>query len=440
MEAGNHIAGTVPGATRARLTRELSLDSRVLWAIADQGVVSLGNFLTTIIMARTVSPTAYGVWAVVFGLILFLNVVPASLVSYPLSVRMASLDDLGAGRLVFAALGLTAWLAVPQVLILFAAAFLIGGPRLAVWASLGLVLWQIQETTRRALMARLAFRAAICTDAISYLGQAVLCWFLAREGQLSPGIGFGVIGLTSAVAAIAQLCMLRLPLNRGINLRQSASAFWTGSRWILGSNLVGTFSIQAVPWAIFFLLGPIPAAGYQAIANLVGVSHPIMLSLGSFLIPTVARTRVTQGMGAARRIAFRQTVQAGLLLLPYMLALMVLPRPLLTLFYGGNSSYILIEGPLRLLAFTYLLTYCALATKFFLNALETRNRAQFLIDLSSCALLGALLIPLTLRFGLPGAIIASGLSLAARLACNATLVRQVNIRGGDPDKTIRVFE
>ena len=32
------------------------VDLRGFWAIADQAVVSLGNFLTTIILARTVAP------------------------------------------------------------------------------------------------------------------------------------------------------------------------------------------------------------------------------------------------------------------------------------------------------------------------------------------------------------------------------------------------
>jgi len=427
MEADDKIITTVQRASPAGLVRGLRLDFRVLWAIADQGVVSLGNFLTTIILARAVTPAAYGLWSVIFGLILFLNVLPASLVNYPMSVRLASQDDSEASRMLTAALALTALLALPQVLILFTAAFLIAGPGIALTASVALVLWQLQETTRRAMMARLAFRTAVYTDAISYLGQAALCLLLARNGNLSPQVGFGAIGLTCGLAAIVQLWLLRIPLTLDVDIRQHASSFWATSRWILGSNLIATCSLQAVPWTLFFQRGPAAAAGYQAITNLVGVSHPIMLSLGSFLVPAVARARVKQGMRAARRIAFGQTVQAGLLLLPYMLALLVFPRALLGLFYGAGSSYLQLGGPLRLLAITYVLTYCSLAMKFFLNALETKNRAQFLIELCGAIFFGALLIPLTEAFGVSGAILATALSLVARLASNATLVRQVNV-------------
>jgi O-antigen/teichoic acid export membrane protein len=426
MEADDKIITSVPGASRADLVRGFTLDFRVLWAIADQGVVSLGNFLTTIILARAVTPAAYGIWSVIFGLILFLNVLPASLVNYPMSVRLASHDDSEASRLLSAGLALTALLTLPQVLILFTASFLIANSTLALTASIALMLWQLQETMRRALMAQLAFRTAVYTDAISYLGQAALCWLLARNGNLSPQAGFGVIGITCGLAGIVQLWLIRIPLNLRIDIRHYANTFWATSRWILGSNLIATFSLQAVPWTLFFLRGPAEAAGYQAITNLVGVSHPIMLSLGSFLVPAVARTRVKQGMPAARRIAFGQAVQAGLLLLPYLLALLLFPRPLLGLFYGTGSAYLQLGGPLRLLAITYVLTYCGLAMKFFLNALETRNRAQFLIELCGAIFLGAMLIPLTQRFGVMGAIVATALSLVARLASNATLVRQVN--------------
>src|SRR3954469_12892194 len=73
-----------PGPERGRLSD--LLDSRGIWAIADQGIVSLGNFLTTIILARTFGPEVYGVWSIIFGFMLFLNNLHASLIIYPLTV------------------------------------------------------------------------------------------------------------------------------------------------------------------------------------------------------------------------------------------------------------------------------------------------------------------------------------------------------------------
>jgi O-antigen/teichoic acid export membrane protein len=424
------MATAVERSWLTRLSRGRRLDFQGFWAIADQGVASLGNFLTTIILARTLSPEVYGIWAVLFGLILFLNVLPASLITYPLSVRLASRADTGVGHLIVAALALTALLALPQTLILFGVASMIGGLALAVWASLGLLLWQLQETTRRALMARLAFRTALVTDAISYLGQAGLLWLLARQGRLSPEIGFAVIGLTCGVAALVQLSRLRVRLRERVQataafgLRDWARSFWTTGHWILWSNLVANFSIQAVPWALFLFRGPAEAAGFQAISNLLGVSHPIMLSLGNIIVPAVARARMQKGLLAARRVALRHALQGGLLLLPYVAVLLIFPGRLLRLFYSASSPYVRLDSALRLLAVVYAFTYVSLTLKCLLNALEI-NRPQFMVELSGGLLLAGLVVPLVLRFGMPGAILAMGLSLATRLTSNAIILRQV---------------
>ena len=154
----------LPVVTSRRWISSLGQESRRLsglvekqgfWAIADQGVVSLGNFLMTIILARTLSQEVYGVWTVLFGSILLLNVIHYSLIVYPLMVRASSPDEDEAQQFVTGALVLTIICAVPLGLVLLAASTFINRPYLGLWASVALLCWQVQETTRRALMAGL---------------------------------------------------------------------------------------------------------------------------------------------------------------------------------------------------------------------------------------------------------------------------------------------
>jgi O-antigen/teichoic acid export membrane protein len=426
MEVDSNITSVPQHSLVKRLVRGRRLDLRGFWAIADQGVVSLGNFLTTIILARAVSPEVYGVWSVIFGLILFLNAFHASLITYPLSVCSASRDDGDMSELMVASLALSVLMVSPQALILIGASFLIGGPALALWAAVGLLFWQLQETTRRLLMVRLAFRTALFTDAISYLGQAGLLWLLARHSTLSAEVGFGVVAVTCAVAALVQARLLRLRLRviRTINLREWARRFWQAGRWVLASNVASNFGMQAVPWALFLFRGPAEAAGFQAISNLLGVSHPIMLSLGNIVIPAAARAHLKDGLLAAKRITLLHAAQGGLLLLPYVMALLLFPRQFLGLFYGSSSPYVALDSALRLLTVLYALQYCSLTLKFLLNALE-KNRPQFVAELSGSLVLAALVVPLVLWFGLPGAIVATAAWLATRLTGNALILRQL---------------
>jgi O-antigen/teichoic acid export membrane protein len=272
----------------------------------------------------------------------------------------------------------------------------------------------------------MSFRTTLFTDAISYLGQAGVLWFLARNGKLSSEVGFAVIALTCGLAAVIQVTRLgvRVRATRGISLREWARSFWKAGNWVLGSNFLANFSLQAVPWALFLFRGPAEAAAFQAISNLLGVSHPIMLSLGNIIVPAAALAHVKRGFVAARRVALRHAAQGGLLLLPYVAALLIFPRPLLELFYGSGSPYVVLDSALRLLTVVYVLNYFSLTLKFLLNALE-KNRLQFVVELGGSLLLVGLVVPLVLWFGLLGAILVTGLGLATRLASNVVILRHV---------------
>src|ERR1700733_3108416 len=57
------------------------------WPLADQGVVSLGGFVVSLALARTLAPQEYGLYSLLFLAMLQLQVVTGSLLFYPLSVR-----------------------------------------------------------------------------------------------------------------------------------------------------------------------------------------------------------------------------------------------------------------------------------------------------------------------------------------------------------------
>jgi O-antigen/teichoic acid export membrane protein len=149
-----------------------------------------------------------------------------------------------------------------------------------------------------------------------------------------------------------------------------------------------------------------------------------MLSLGNIVVPAAARAHVKDGLSAARRVALRHAAQGGVVLLPYVAALLIFPRHLLGLFYGSNSPYVALDSVLRLLTVIYALHYISLALKFLLNALE-KNRPQFVVELSGSLLLAGLVVPLVLWFGLPGAILATGLWLATRLTGNMIVLHKM---------------
>ena len=358
-------------------------------------------------------------------MILFLNAVHASLIVYPLTVIAATSEPDETKNKISGALVLTTILSIPLGLLMVGAAAFIGAGGLGLWAWAALLFWQLQETTRRALMARFSCRQALLGDAISYLCQAGLVWMLSRRGGLSLAHCFGVIAATCALAAIVQALQLRDQISLPGSTKDLARRFWKTGHWVLWSELTTNFGFQATPWVLFLMRGAGAAAGYQAISNLLGLSHPVMLSLGNVIIPEAARARARGGIQAARRVALVHATQGGLLLLLAFGILTAFPKQLLALFYGSGSAYLTLAQDIRLFALVYFLFFIALALKFLLNALQ-ETRAQLIAELFCCCLLGIAIVPLVTVFGLAGAIGALGLWLMARVVCGVVILRNVN--------------
>src|SRR5579862_5887197 len=138
-------------------------------SLADQGMVSLGNFLTQIVLARKLAPGEYGIFALLFGVLFIMNVCHWALVAYPLSVRGAAADEPTLRRITSESLLLTVLLAIPLCAIVVGTAFVLKRPGLVPWVALALLAWQLQETTRRGLMAHLRHSSATFGDMLSYL-------------------------------------------------------------------------------------------------------------------------------------------------------------------------------------------------------------------------------------------------------------------------------
>src|SRR5688500_7416295 len=169
-------AGDTAGA--AAVVSPPRLGSAVLgsaWALVDQATLSLGNFLTNLVLLRFLAPAAFGTYALLFGTLMFAGSLHAALVVYPLSIGTIprggrSAGSFSRGVTAGGALALTGVLWLPLSACLVAAAALLGRIDLAPWAVGALLLWLVQETLRRALLADLRHRAAMIGDAVSYLG------------------------------------------------------------------------------------------------------------------------------------------------------------------------------------------------------------------------------------------------------------------------------
>jgi O-antigen/teichoic acid export membrane protein len=410
---------------RGRLER--SGARRGVWALADQGAVSLGSFLTAIVVARSFSSADYGVYALTLGVILLFVTFNGSLVTSRLSIEGAAVEAYRLARLTGASVFLAAVVALAGAITLVYATRVLDRPHIAPWAAAALGCWLVQETVRRALMAHLHYRKALFGDVLSYLGQIGIVWTLAQGGQLTLESVFGAIAVTSLLASMVQAAQVGIEWPSIGEVQAMAVRSWRFGCWLLLGNLAGMVTIQGLPWILALARGAAGAGALQAAVNVLGVTHPIMFAVGNLIIPSAAHSRRQGGITFALHTALKYASFGAALLAPCYAVILLWPSEVLSIFYGPSSPYSDLVNVLRLYVLVYCFTYVATILNGVLTSLE-RSRFVFYAQFASAA--GAVIIglPLIAVSGLTGAVFGSLAASVAYAVAGVVLLRRTQLQ------------
>ncbi|MDO9498617.1 hypothetical protein [Falsiroseomonas sp.] len=349
--------------------------SRISWSLVDQGVVSGGTFLLNVLLARGLPAGEYGVFALLFGGMLTLQLLNTTLVVHPLSVRLVTAAPEDRPRLLTASLVLIAGISLGMAALLALVLALLGVPELILPALACFLTWQFQEGARRGLLSAFRFRAATLGDAVSYLGQAGVVLGLAASGMLTlTGALYGMAA-TSALGAAWQILQLDLRHSGPLQLRTTVLDYLSiGGGWALGNGLLLHGRSQILLWGLAASSGAAAVASFQAALNLVNVTGPILLSLCSIIPPTASHARA-RGLAEAWRASRVYAVLMAPLVLAYAAVVIAAPETMLWLLYGSQSDYLGLSTALRLLIIATLLGYAADVVAAFLHGVSAVHLA-----------------------------------------------------------------
>jgi hypothetical protein len=349
-------------------------------------------------LARALKPSEFGVYAILFAAILFLNTVHAALVTYPLSLFGAPMSAIDLQDWTSKAVASTLVLGGPLCCCICLICVVAGRPGLIPVVSLATVAWQLQEATRMSFFAHLRQKHAVTGDGVSYLGQALLVAVLWHYGKLTVPLAFTVIALSSAAAFGLQLAQLRLSPRSVAHWRDFARASREVGTWGLPARLATLFTLQAFPWALFLSHGAASAGIYQALGSAVAVSNPVVFSTGNLITATMAGT-----VGRERFArSFRHGVYGLVIISPYYVFAFLSPHLILRIFYGAHSLYVQETGAFRILVVGYALQAVALlASCILLGLAETRKLFHMqMIGMAAALLLG---LPAAVEYGVAAA-------------------------------------
>jgi O-antigen/teichoic acid export membrane protein len=275
--------------------------SQGFWAVTDQALFALSNFVVNILLARWLPKADYGAFAVAFSVLMLMGTVHTALLAEPMLVlgpsRFKTRTAAYIRRLVpihfvvSSAMGAALLLTVVVLAVLQSfdaattlAALALSGPAI-------LFLWLMRRACYIDSRPRLAATAGLIYPLLVLSGM----WVLVRATTLSAATTLLVLGVASLLVA----WWLRVRLGRlsdessdPISHRDVAAAHWRYGRWALGSGLLGW-----VPGNIVVLALPLwhsldDAATLRVAMTLIMPMLQIVAALTILLVPALVRARL----------------------------------------------------------------------------------------------------------------------------------------------------
>jgi O-antigen/teichoic acid export membrane protein len=332
---------------------------RASWTLVDQGVVSFGNFLLNVLLARTLSEEDYGEFALFLGAIFILRTIDYSLISYPLSVRLGVASDKEHARLLGNTTLLTAALSLVLVGIMALGTTLLKVDHIVAPACLCYLCWQAQETSRRCLLADFRYRAAVAGDGIAYVGQALLIAPLAWLDAITLPAALYMMSATFAIGALVHASKLRYAWPDRAEARLLAREYFSVGKWSLVNYQLVLVRAQLFPWLLAATAGTAATASLQAGLNIANMMNPIIFGIGNAIPQVAAHEHRTGGVIGASRAAYGYVLFGLGPILLICAAAVLMPELLLRALYGPSSPYLAATIGLQLLAVAGVLDYIA---------------------------------------------------------------------------------
>ena len=366
---------------------------RASWTLVDQCVVSGGNFLLNVLLARVLSEQDYGEFALFLGGIFLLRAIDYSLISYPLSVRLCVAKENERATL----LGNTVLLAVALSLVLVVAmavgTTILDEENILLPACLCYLCWQAQETSRRFLLAEFRYRAAVAGDGIAYVGQVLVIAFVLWTGSVTLKTALYAMSATFVFGALVHASKLQFARPNFAQIRQLAAEYISVGKWSLVSYELVLIRAQLFPWLLAAFAGLTATASLQAGLNLANTMNPIIFGIGNAIPQVAAHAYSTGGVLAASRAAYRYVLFGLGPILVICAAGLVVPHILLRAVYGDSSPYVGIVVGLQLLVVAGVFDYIAEMISKTLLGVQS-GKLAFVVNVVAVAV--ALVLALTL--------------------------------------------
>jgi len=348
--------------------------NRISIALLDQGLVSGCNFISGVLLARSLGVEKYGVFSLAWMAILFFSSIQNSLIISPMM-------SIGAKKLYnpseyFGAVFLHQLIfsCISFFLILIGVA--LSNTWFVEWqlAKLGLPLafcsisFQLQDFARRYFFTVERETTALLNDSISYFSQIFLLTILSNLTLLNTANAIWVVASTSLLAALVGISAFgHMHIHLSI-ARDIAKRHWHFSRWLTASTLM-----QWTSWNFFVIvgstqMGPVAAGAIRATQNIIGVTHIMFQGLANVVPIQAAKTFHKNGTLQLQNYLVKVAIWGGTTTAVFCIIVAYWAEFWLRLLYG--NEYLNYGFILRWWSLSYFLIFFGVPLTSGLRALE----------------------------------------------------------------------
>jgi O-antigen/teichoic acid export membrane protein len=379
---------------------------REIWALGDQAVVSATNFLTNVMLARFMGLREFGIFALAWMSVLFVNSIQTALIISPMMSIGPKQEEKDRpayfGAVVFQEIVLVTFCFVLVFVVLKTSSDLFRHANLqhlALPLAVSAFAYQMQDFVRRYFFAVRRSRRALADDALSYLTQLPILFFLHRAGRLDSATALWAMAGTSIVGFVVGWFWVERLEFRWDWIKAISIRHWRVSRWLTGSALLVWTSSNLFVIAAPVVYGVAAAGVLKASQNLMGATHVWFQGLDN-IVPVESARRLREG-GVHSMLAYTRSiiVKWGGLTLLFAAIMAAAPGFWLRIIYGPQMvqyAYVL-----RLYALLYLIVFLGGPLRAGLQALEF-TVPIFWSYLAMTAFSITLALPMAKRLGLSG--------------------------------------
>jgi O-antigen/teichoic acid export membrane protein len=332
------------------------------FAAIDQAVISVANFLASILLAALVSPTELGVYVLGFLAIYFVRAVQNGIIVQPLNTYGAAKTE-EEFKPYFSAIALQQM--ILSIMTALTAAIIgwiliqtgndtLGPTIFVLWFSF--FTWQLQELMRRAFYTRGEVHKAMWVSTCANLIRLGLILILASLRSISGITGLNAIGWGSLGGTILGLWLGRDYFTS--KLQQPFSIWrenWQFGRWILGASVADWVVVDLYP---IFMAGMISFAAtgvYQALQNLVAPIHVLLRAVDTFATPILAKLFDQSGLDKINQALKRIYLLAAVPVVGLLILVLLFTPQLLTLLRG--ETYLAYADAIYIMVVFYLFLF-----------------------------------------------------------------------------------